>query len=288
MFLRQMFSVFINTNGKEFLMFQMIHCTYNKLDEDRFSVSHPYGTDNYVFLHFLCPMRMVVNDHSFIAKTNCCILLSPDVPYYYESIDHTELHTSFFHFQASNDFMKRFDFPYNEPVYVPNTKIVDDYMMKLFSYVVEQSPLQTIDETATVELLFSYITKSIHSNANPPLYEQTEMMNQIRLTVFSNVATNWSAQSIAQLSNLSVPQFYKLYKELYHVSPMEDLNRYRIESAKRLLTSGYSVASVASMVGMNSSHYFTDFFKKRVGLTPTQFRKNLFDQISTEEHEPKQ
>lgn len=256
-------------------MFQMIHCTYNKLDEDRFSVSHPHGTGNYVFVHFLCPMRVVVNDHSVLAKTNSCILFSPDMPHYYESIDHTELHSSFFYFQASDDFMKRFDFPYNEPFYVPKAPIIDEYIMKLFSYVVEQSALQAIDETATVELLFSYITKSLHSNTNLPLYEHTELMNHIRLTVFSNVATNWNAQSIAQLSNLSVPQFYKMYKELYHVSPMEDLNRYRIESAKRLLISGYSIASVASMIGMNSAHYFTDFFKKRVGCTPTQFRKQF-------------
>ena len=254
-------------------MFEMTHCSYNKIDQDRFSVSRPHGSDDYIFLHFSFPVRIRVYDRTFRAKPDSCVLFSPHTPHYYESVSLSELQGSFFYFRASEDFLEPFSFPRNEPFSVPDPPIVEEYLMRLFSCVVEQSPLQTVEETATVQLLFSYLAKCMTAMERLPLYEQTNFLNHIRLTVFTNVATDWDAESIAKLSNLSVPQFYKLYKKIYGISPMEDLNRYRIESAKRLLVSGYSVNDIAGMIGMNSSHYFSEFFKKRVGCTPTQFKK---------------
>ena len=56
-------------------------------------------------------------------------------------------------------------------------------------------------------------------------------------------------------------------------SPHEELQRCRLELAKRmLLDSDLDAAQIATASGFASSSYFNSFFKRRTGLTPLQFR----------------
>ena len=49
----------------------------------------------------------------------------------------------------------------------------------------------------------------------------------------------------------------------------------RINAAKEYLTDPLKGASeIASLVGYDSAGYFTRAFKKRTGLTPTEYRKS--------------
>ena len=52
------------------------------------------------------------------------------------------------------------------------------------------------------------------------------------------------------------------------------LTELRINAAKELLTDPFrSSAEVASMVGYEDASYFARAFKKRTGMTPTQYRR---------------
>ena len=55
---------------------------------------------------------------------------------------------------------------------------------------------------------------------------------------------------------------------------LDCLTELRINAAKELLTDPFrSAAEVASMVGYEDSSYFARTFKKRTGMTPTQYRR---------------
>lgn len=56
------------------------------------------------------------------------------------------------------------------------------------------------------------------------------------------------------------------------------INRHRIEAAKALLTAHpqYSVAEIALQAGFNSQNVFNGHFKKHLGQTPTQYRKQAY------------
>jgi hypothetical protein len=54
-----------------------------------------------------------------------------------------------------------------------------------------------------------------------------------------------------------------IYKEIFGVSPIDDLLKYRIECAELLLQyGGYSVSEIAEQVGFSSLYYFSRQFKK--------------------------
>jgi YesN/AraC family two-component response regulator len=55
------------------------------------------------------------------------------------------------------------------------------------------------------------------------------------------------------------------------------INSLRIQAAIKLLnTSFISIQDIAAHVGIDDCNYFTKVFKKEVGLTPSEYRKNLY------------
>lgn len=53
---------------------------------------------------------------------------------------------------------------------------------------------------------------------------------------------------------------------------LEDLLRHRLQLAKSLLRlKTYQVGEVAQLCGFSSLHYFSEFFKKRTGRSPSAY-----------------
>ena len=73
---------------------------------------------------------------------------------------------------------------------------------------------------------------------------------------------------------ISESHFRRVFKIETGIKPMEYLNKYRIEVAKRLLQSGdYRIQDVYEMVGFTTSQYFSTVFKKYTGISPGQFQQ---------------
>jgi AraC-like DNA-binding protein len=65
------------------------------------------------------------------------------------------------------------------------------------------------------------------------------------------------------------------FREEVGMPPIQYLNRYRVEIAKRLLaTSDKAVSEVARLVGVPDESYFARTFRRLVGKTPQAFRKS--------------
>ena len=65
----------------------------------------------------------------------------------------------------------------------------------------------------------------------------------------------------------------RLFKKYYGQTPKQYLTDKRIEKSKELLKNGRSVSETCFAVGFESQSSFCTLFKKRVGLTPTEFQK---------------
>ena len=82
---------------------------------------------------------------------------------------------------------------------------------------------------------------------------------------------------LEDLSNMAYMNKFHLiaeFKQAYRVTPIEYLILKRIEISKGLLIStNHSMETIADIVGFNSQSYFNQVFRKKVGLTPSQFRR---------------
>lgn len=105
--------------------------------------------------------------------------------------------------------------------------------------------------------------------------------NGIRNDVFellqyieSNYNSEITPEQMASKLNISEPHLYKVFREVVGITPLQYIQNIRIEQAKNLLSaSRYSVQDVADIVGYSDARYFTRIFKKIVGLSPRDWKK---------------
>lgn len=84
---------------------------------------------------------------------------------------------------------------------------------------------------------------------------------------------------ISELSSLLCvcdDHFIRLFKTATSRTPSEYITDMRVSNAMRLLsTDTYSVSEIAEKTGFLNSAYFSKIFKKKLGITPTKYRKNI-------------
>ncbi|WJH33566.1 AraC family transcriptional regulator [Paenibacillus sp. CC-CFT747] len=73
---------------------------------------------------------------------------------------------------------------------------------------------------------------------------------------------------------LSRGYFFSLFKETTGLSPIQYVNRYRINRAKEELQgSGLSITEIAEKYQFSSIHYFSKLFRQLTGMTPSEYRE---------------
>jgi transcriptional regulator GlxA family with amidase domain len=92
----------------------------------------------------------------------------------------------------------------------------------------------------------------------------------------ADVARPWEIAELAALVNLSASRFRHLFKEESGVAVSLYLRERRLERAELLLrTTFLSIKEVRSEAGVSSMSHFVEYFKKRYGVTPSEYRKQL-------------
>ncbi len=91
----------------------------------------------------------------------------------------------------------------------------------------------------------------------------------------AHYAEEISLENIAEQVNISPQYFSKLIKKSTGFNFIDWLSMLRVKKAKELLTnSNYTVKEVCFMVGYKDPNYFSRIFKKRIGITPSEYIKN--------------
>ncbi|HEX3075583.1 MAG TPA: helix-turn-helix domain-containing protein [Lachnospiraceae bacterium] len=82
-------------------------------------------------------------------------------------------------------------------------------------------------------------------------------------------------QTLAELANISVRHFSRIFQETYNMTPMNYLLQLRMQNACSLLkNSKHAITDIAYESGFNDSNFFTRQFKKTYGVTPTKYRSD--------------
>lgn len=109
-------------------------------------------------------------------------------------------------------------------------------------------------------------------------YSSSPALSKIRSSVeymqknFSN--PNITIHDIAKQSFISDVYFSKLFIKAYKMPAVKYLTEIRINHAKSLIASEvYTFEQVSSLCGFSSYKYFFEVFKRNVGKSPTEFRK---------------
>ncbi|MDU6791329.1 MAG: AraC family transcriptional regulator [Anaerococcus sp.] len=102
-----------------------------------------------------------------------------------------------------------------------------------------------------------------------------KQIDYIKNFIDNNYSEDIKLESLSKMAYMNKFHLIAEFKQSYRVTPIDYLILKRIEVTKNLLIStNHSMEEISSIVGFNSQSYFNQVFRKKVGLTPSQFRKN--------------
>lgn len=80
-------------------------------------------------------------------------------------------------------------------------------------------------------------------------------------------------EDLSALAGVNRTALIGIFKELYGTTPLQYINRIRLMKAKELLANtDASIGEIAELVGFQSIHYFSRFFKAKENCSPMEFR----------------
>ena len=83
-------------------------------------------------------------------------------------------------------------------------------------------------------------------------------------------------QQIAKHFGYSESHFRFLFRKIFNAAPVDLIRQFRVDTAQRLIREGrYAITDIAFKVGFSSSQYFSQTFKKEIGMSPREYRKVL-------------
>lgn len=94
--------------------------------------------------------------------------------------------------------------------------------------------------------------------------------------IYDNLENKLDLNTIAEAAHFSPFHFHRLFSYILKETPLEFVNRMRLEKAKLMLAhrKNDSVTQIALACGFSSSAAFARAFRKQFSTTPTHFRNN--------------
>jgi AraC family transcriptional activator FtrA len=106
--------------------------------------------------------------------------------------------------------------------------------------------------------------------------EITPLLENVR----ASLTTNWSVERMAEACRMSVRTFLRRFFEATGQTPGDWLMAERVTEAQRLLCQGKaSMDAVALASGFGSSHTLRHHFRKRLGISPSEYRARFMSEM---------
>ncbi len=112
--------------------------------------------------------------------------------------------------------------------------------------------------------------------ARPRVWTSDERMKRVLEYIHANISHQLNVEELSDVANVTKPYFIMLFKREFGVSPVQYINRKKVERAQLLLyTTDKAVKEVAYTLGFSDQNYFIRMFRKMTGVTPQDYRRRL-------------
>ncbi len=133
-------------------------------------------------------------------------------------------------------------------------------------------------ESQIFEMLKQLILR--HADDQPMLQtvsKEHQAVRRAREYIEAHYAENISLEQLTQIAYLSPFHLVRIFHDEIGLPPHAYLTQVRINRAKTLLSQGWPITEVAFEVGFVDQSHLTRRFKRILGMTPAQYRKNVQD-----------
>jgi AraC-like DNA-binding protein len=127
--------------------------------------------------------------------------------------------------------------------------------------------------SAKANVIGLFCTLSHFSKADSEYQEHAGMPHVVEY-IESHYTEEITIITLAEIACLSVSQFNRNFKNIFHVTPSDYINHTRLNSASHdLISTSKSITQIAIENGFYDSSYFAKQFKKQFHCSPGEYRK---------------
>lgn len=207
--------------------------------------------------------QYVSENHTEIVTPDSVVYLAKNSTYHMKALHDKPYHYLIITFHLDRELLLPFE--------VISSPIHKKRLYELFRQIVAVNFTRTAGykflSRSLVQQLIYYLMQD-HIQSNSSMANMHAVIDYIE----NNYSNKISIDNLSDIVGLSTSQFRKKFKELYGTSPLEYINRLRIENAKDLLRSEmYSQNEIATLCGFENVYYFNRVFKKYANITPGKY-----------------
>jgi DNA-binding response OmpR family regulator len=160
---------------------------------------------------------------------------------------------------------------------------IDDYVTKPFSATYLKTRISSLlrQRKLLQERYMAALTDKKAPGLNISLsepqitsFDEAFLKQAVRFVEDNIDKTEMTIDDFANALMVSRTVFYRKLKTIVGLSPVDFVCEIRVKRAAQLIDSGeFTFSQVAYMCGFNDPKYFTKCFKKKMGLTPSEYRE---------------
>ncbi len=193
--------------------------------------------------------------------------LRPDNELFFEKLPHTEWIRAKPVFDAG--------FPFPEFIRLYDREIIEILLRKLiFEFNKKKTAYQTKCKSILLDIFTEVIQQVSENNDKVVNFAHFKAYEKLISFIEQNYYKKIHMVDLERLTGLTSSYISRIIKGKTTYSAVEYINYYRIRKAKELLAQNdLKSTEIASMVGFENIHYFSEVFKKFVGVSPKEYRK---------------
>ncbi len=153
---------------------------------------------------------------------------------------------------------------------------LDNTVLKVtkFLKIMGDKPVLFQKFTSCIELFLIGLSES--NMLEPKLInnEETMLYKKAVNTLEDYIYSNITVEELARQCSVSTAHLKRIFSKYAGIGIHEYFLQLKILHAKKLLSNGMGVTEVAEKMSFSSQNYFSVVFKRKVGVSPLQYKKN--------------
>lgn len=248
--------------------------------QEEYVVDRPKGTGDWLIMCFKTPFLILTVNGIERGERGDCIVIEPHFPHYHTKTEEMKqgFINDWIHCQGDgvSALCAKYEIPVNTLIRIHDSAFFSEALLDVQQELLQKEIYYEEKIRNELDLLLLGMSRRMKEAINEKSQSYFQILTRTRKMMLREYREDWRLEWLADSCNLSVSHFAKLYREVFHISPICELMNQRIEQAQYLLKfSEMDLKVIAEKCGFNSYYYFSRSFKKKTGISPLNFRKKF-------------